>query len=233
MQKEIVLIFGFLLAMNLIQCLDSANAPGKSDTGNLGNKSMLGEADRIWDNMKSTTYDHKTNVDEADGIYDFDCSGFIDYVLSKVRPGARAAIPHQGHIRPLADDFYHYFMNLSDKPNNAGWSRIERPIDLLPGDIIAWLQSPLSRDHQDTGHIMMVESMPSVNPMRTEEVLIPVIDSTVSPHANDTRPEGSTGLGMGTIGINVNGTGNPLGFYWHNGESTKMEPTKIAFGRIR
>lgn len=74
--------------------------------------------------------------------------------------------------------------------------------------------------------------MPSVNPIRTYEVLIPVIDSTVSHHANDTRPEGSTCLGMGIIGIEVNGTGDPLGFYWRNGESTRIEPTKIAFGRL-
>jgi hypothetical protein len=181
---------------------------------------------------RCTSYDHKTNVDEAKGIYDFDCSGFIDYVLSRVRPQALIIIPHQEHIRPLADDFYCYFTNRSSTPNDARWSRIERPIDLLTGDLIAWLQFPQSLDQQYTGHVMMVRSVPSLNPMRFDEVLIPVIDSTVSPHANDTRPEGSTGLGTGTIGINVNGAGYPLGFYWSDGESSKMEQTKIAFGRL-
>lgn len=196
------------------------------------NKDLFEECMKILQNAKSTAYSHQTTIDESKGIYCFDCSGFISYVLIKVRPDAEADIPHHGYSRPRAKHFYKYLAKLSETPNKVGWSRLRKPIILQPGDIIAWLQPPDSTNKDDTGHVMIVRDAPSANPNRNNEILINVIDSASSPHANDSRTDESTGLGTGTIGISVNNEGKPVGFYWRGGVSKKLQRTKIAFGRL-
>lgn len=195
-------------------------------------KDLLEEAKKTLQNAKSTAYSHQTKIDESKGIYCFDCSGFVGYVLIKVRPDAQADIPHPGYARPRAKDFYNYCSKLSKTPNNVGWSRLRRPATLLPGDIIAWLQPPDSANKDDTGHVMMVRDTPVSNPNRKNEILVVVIDSASSPHANDSRDKGSTGLGTGTIGISIDDGDKPVGFFWRGGRSKKLQKTKIAFGRL-
>jgi hypothetical protein len=63
-------------------------------------------------------------------------------------------------------------------------------------------------------------------------VLIRVIGSTTSIHANDTRSSGQTGLGEGDIGIMTDSTSQPAGYYWRGGESQIIQKTKMVFARI-
>lgn len=200
--------------------------------GDRTGEDLLHKANSMLKEMKDTKYSHETYIDESKGIYEFDCSGFVDYLIAEIEPKAEDAIPHSEKDRPLAKDFYKYFKDLSKKPNKIGWSRVEHTADLKPGDIIAWLKVPSDKDSENTGHVMIVARKPSVNPDRKKEMLIHVIDSTSSPHSDDSRKDGATGLGKGIIGILVNDKDKPIGFFWKGRISEETRYTKISFGRL-
>lgn len=192
---------------------------------------LLQEAERQLAAKQTSTYQHFTDVDEASGRYNYDCSGFLDYSLQRVLPEAYAELPiskSKVH-RPLAQDFYKLFS--SEAPKTKHWERIRKASDLRGGDIVAWLR-PQDLDSHNTGHVMLVRDKPSPNPDRPNEILIPIIDSTSAPHAKDNRNKGQTGLGTGTIGIVQNAEGDPIAYYWRGGLSKRKELTPIAFGRF-
>ncbi len=193
-----------------------------------GSNLLLIEAEREFSRMTSSYYTHTTYVDEKAGTYNYDCSGFVGYALSRAVPGAFNALQHK---RPVAADFYDHIVVSGPVPGSGGWMKVSTPLELLPGDIVVWLK-PDSSDSTSTGHVMIVTGMPVKNPQRTGEVLVQVIDSTESGHANDTRGSGQTGLGKGTIGIMTDLSGLPTGYYWRGGDSRLLQKTDIAFGRI-
>ena len=147
--------------------------------------------------MNSSEYMHTTSVDEENGVYNYDCSGFVGYTLSRSDPGAHSELLNNKHSKedlPEADDFYSRFLEFGTAHGNRSWMRVSIPLELLPGDIIVWLK-PDSSNAKSTGHIMIASDYPIKNPERTGIVLIRVFDSTTSIHANDTRSSGQTGLG--------------------------------------
>jgi len=198
-----------------------------------GHVALLNEAEYVLSTMKSSRYEYVTYVDAADGVYDFDCSGFVDYALGQVAPAALAAIPYlPNHFnRQRAQDYYYFFARIGVEENGTAWGRVASPVNLLPGDVIAWLVTPNS-DSDATGHVMIVRSYPTIDPDRPNETLVTVIDSTESPHANDSRTDGQTGLGTGTISLVLNSTGAAVGFRWRDGESMFVVYTKIALGQL-
>ncbi|TYQ30544.1 hypothetical protein [Pseudanabaena sp. UWO310] len=192
---------------------------------------LLQEAERQLETKQTSTYQHITDVDEASGRYNYDCSGFLDYSLQRVLPEAYGELPvskSKVH-RPLAQDFYALFASKAQETKH--WERIRKASDLRAGDIVAWLR-PQDLDSHNTGHVMIVRAKPSPNPDRPNEILIPVIDSTSAPHAKDSRRKGQTGLGTGTIGVVQNAEGEAIAYYWRGGLSKREEITPIAFGRL-
>jgi hypothetical protein len=101
---------------------------------------------------------------------------------------------------------------------------------LRPGDVIAW-QVTEDSTSGDTGHVMVVLAAPTRNPARQREWLVQVADSTLSPHADDSRHDGQTGLGTGTIGLTTDDAGAPVAFYWQGALSKRAKPTEIALGQ--
>lgn len=193
---------------------------------------LLNEAQRELATMQSSHYQHRTDVNESKGVFNYDCSGFVDYALQKVAPEAYAEIPisKPSSQRPLAQDFYNLFARSTTR--TAYWQRVTKVDRLQSGDIVAWLRPP-ENDSNNTGHVMIIASQPRINPDRADEILIPVIDSTSSPHANDTRRQGKTGLGRGTIGAIFNSQGEAIAYRWRGGQSKQAQATEIAFGRLR
>jgi hypothetical protein len=191
--------------------------------------SLIGEINRELGAMRVTHYQHTTQVDEADGSFRYDCSGLLDYALGRVLPASLHALPHNTSARPLAADIEHYlYQGLSESMN--GWRAVARVEDLREGDVIAWLATEDSKTG-DTGHVMVARSAPVRNSQRPHEWLIAVADSTLSPHAQDSRHEAQTGLGTGTIGLVVNEHGAADAFYWKGGVSDRAKSTEIALGR--
>ena len=178
--------------------------PGSVPAGTEGPASLLGEVRRELAAMRTTRYQRKTEVDEASGRFFYDCSGLLDYALRHALPTAASALPTSTSVRPLAGDIERYL--------HGG---LTAPID-------GW---------QAVGHVMIALAAPVANAARAGEWLLPVADSTLNPHASDSRHPGDTGLGTGTIGLVADGTGVPTAFYWQGGVSKHPKPTEIALGR--
>jgi hypothetical protein len=195
-----------------------------------GSAALVEEVQRELNVMRVTRYQHTTSVDENNGSYFYDCSGLLDYALGRMRPADLKPIPHAG-ARPLAGDIEGYLQRGLTGPIE-GWQALARVDALGPGDVIAWQATEDSKTG-DTGHVMVVLEAPTQNSGRAAEWLVRVADSTLSPHALDSRHPGTTGLGTGTIGLVVDESGAPTAFYWRGGVSPQAKPTQIALGRAQ
>jgi hypothetical protein len=193
-----------------------------------GSAALVEEVRRELNAMRVTRYQHTTAVDESHGSYSYDCSGLLDYAIGRVRAADLKPIPH-AKARPLAADIEGYLHRGLTDPIE-GWQALARVDVLSPGDVVAW-QATEDSTTGDTGHVMVVLEAPALNPVRADEWLVRVADSTLSPHALDSRHPGTTGLGAGTIGLLVDERGAPTAFYWRGGVSQQAKPTRIALGR--
>ena len=179
--------------------------------------------------MRESTYSHTTSVDESRGIFDFDCSGFIDYALSHAASDAFATLLSSTVARPLAKHFEQFFASIPDGGSIGRWHRVPRVAGLVPGDVIAWLE-PADVVSSNTGHVLLVRGAPIA--VSSDTYLVPITDSTSTPHGSaDSRGAGSNGLGTGTIQLIVDSSGAPIGYRWSE-KSTKSEFTSVAFGHV-
>lgn len=194
-----------------------------------GRLALLAEVRRELATMRDSSYQHATDVDAAEGAYNFDCSGFVAYALAHSRPAALAVLPVTTSTRPLARDFEHHFRAVAAGAVGA-WRAVGAVPALRPGDVIAWLTPPTSPS-RNTGHVLVVLENPVRNPARPDEWLVAVADSTTSPHARDSRDAETDGLGTGTIGLVVDGGERPIGYYWRGGVSTARQLTEVSLGR--
>lgn len=188
------------------------------------------EARRVLSNVKTTSYSHTTHVDESQGLYQVDCSGFVDLLFKAVSPKQLKDLKaRHSHKRPLADDYEQAFEEAPAKPNSSGWEHIERIGDAVPGDILAW-KNPAHKtgEHTNTGHVVVIDERPV--PAGERVYRVRVIDSTASPHGSDTRPEGQSGVGRGVIWLITDAAGKPLGYRWKNPRGPIHE-VPMAIGR--
>jgi hypothetical protein len=193
--------------------------------------SVLDQAMHVFHSARSTEYTHKTTVDEDEGKFEFDCSGFVGYVLAKSQPTALAELRGATKRRPLAKDFVEFFQNL---PAGSPWHKIERAQDLVPGDMIAWLK-PDDVTTKNTGHVMIVRGAPVRDPDYTDVWAVPIIDSTAVPHGKgDSRKDtGVTGLGTGEVLLVVDEHDMPVGYRWSRGTKATLHKTTIALAGLR
>ncbi|QKQ75188.1 hypothetical protein [Nostoc sp. TCL240-02] len=217
-------IFSLLLVAIIAALVTLYPKPGMSES-----PLLLHEAERELSLMKTSVYQHPTDVDEVVGRFNYDCSGFLDYALQKISQEAYAEVPVSKSKRPLAQDFYTLFSHPISKLSH--WVQIYRVSRLRAGDVVVWLRPPDSDSH-NTGHVMVISGKPTATSLANER-LIPVIDSTSSPHAQDSRHRKQTGLGTGVIGVIVDSQDKAIAFRWRGGESKQEKETAIAFGRLR
>ena len=95
---------------------------------------LLNAADQVQSTMKSSKYQHTTYVDESSGVYDFDCSGFVDYLLQRTSPDALAAVKYRPNRlnRPYHQDYYRFLSTLT-ADNVGGWRGVVRAPDCFQG----------------------------------------------------------------------------------------------------
>lgn len=186
----------------------------------------------MFSTMKSTEYVHPPyTVDEANGTYKFDCLGFADHALMGADMAAYTAIGKGAN--PSIESYAAYFNRLSTTtPDAAGWTKVAHPADLAPGDICLWLKPSTL----DTGHMWIIAGTPAVNPKRADEIVVRILDSTGTPHSDDSRTGAAdrTGLGSGVLGMMTDSGSNPIGLYWEGGASTGAgeKDTTIVCGRL-
>ena len=208
-----------------------------------------------------TQYTHTVSIDDSTGVYDCDCSGFVEHLLSRV------ALRHlvylrdsrtTGKTRPLARDFYDFFASLDTISASAagasvrtvpGWSQIPTLTEAGRGDMLAWslpyADAPDASAKGDTGHVMVLSGSPTRLDSSTAESVagdelgpvfaVSVYDASEIRHYDDSRgTEGGfdNGIGTGTIHVDVDAeTGKPLGFRFHQGAS--RHAAAIAIGNIK
>lgn len=194
-----------------------------------GAAALAGEAARQLAAMKTSTYSHHTSIDEASGRFEYDCSGFVGYALGNVEPEAFAELRAATVRRPLAKHFVTFFTS-----NPSGhWRRVPRVLDLVPGDVLAWLR-PADVVTKNTGHVMIVREAPHRDSKRADEIVVPIWDSTHVRHGtNDSRTaSGADGLGTGEVLLIVDASGAPLEYRWSRGTKAREHATTIAMGHL-
>jgi len=182
--------------------------------------------------MTATEYQHKTEIDEEAGVLKCDCSGLIGHVLRNHFPEAYLHVDGSSRpdrVRPLAANFCETFIAANEKEGKGSpWKPITKIEDLRPGDIFAWKKRKIVKG-ESTGHVLMIAGLPK----REEGGLFRfrVIDSTRSPHANDTRTPKSLGVGAGEMWLSADDDGRLNGFKVSEHSKLSMKNT-VAAGRI-
>jgi hypothetical protein len=185
------------------------------------------EAHRELGAVIESHYDHHTHVVEPDGVFDYDCSGFVGYALSRAAPVALRSVVEATRARPLARHFEAFFTS-----PRAPWTRLERAADLVPGDVIAWLEPP-AKHSRNTGHVMIVDQA-SRPGRRPNEVIVGVIDSSRSGHgpADVRNRDHRGGLGTGELVLLVDRDGRPTGYRWSLSRRSVAYQTDVALGHL-
>lgn len=199
---------------------------------------LFREAEREFKSMKSTRYQHKTEVDLAAGSYRYDCVGFVSYALKQATPQARESAFKALEIKPgyipTPGKYVTFFTSLADKPQ-VGWQAVAKVSDLRPGDVVAWKRETATSN----GHAVVIAGVPVEGPSGTW--VVKVYDSTAAPHAEDSRTtderaevktEGGkrSGLGHGIMAFTADpATGALTGYRWS--PKAKVETCPIAAGR--
>jgi hypothetical protein len=186
------------------------------------------ETARIITAAKATSYSHRTVIDEANGTFDVDCSGFVDYALARVVPDAYATLTAAKgtNARPLAETF----VAVVSAPVGR-WHRIDKASDLTTGDLVAWLTPP-GVTNGNTGHVMVVRAPVTV---KGSNIVVPVMDSTSGPHgSSDSRfTAKTTGVGTGEIVLTLDKDGVLIGYHWSTESNSPLQKTTIALGRLQ
>jgi hypothetical protein len=216
----------FILASIFAGPFSSLTAAG-ADDAKLG-QNIADAAQALIAGIRETHYQHKTHAVPSDGIYDMDCSGFADYLLKRVAPAQYAHLPVEtGHPRPRAATYFDFFHGLPNNPV-AGWRSIDQLADARRGDIMAWALEASTQKPGDTGHVVIVAAPPVSTNAR--EYRVTVYDSSGIRHDEDSRPEGTSGIGKGVITLRVDDHGTPVGFRFNSRAHFHLE--QIAIGRI-
>jgi len=182
--------------------------------------------------LTSTKYQHRISVDPRRGIYRWDCSIMVAWILERTAPAARRAI---GVDKPLARDFHRTISTArTDRPDH-GWQRLTDVAALAPGDVFAWLKPEMFKQRANTGHVGFAIGKPWRHPRFAGVWLLRIADATTELHGADSRPPGGEGgFGTATIAFLVDASGAPRAYGWY-GEAqdpATFVATDIVLGRV-
>jgi hypothetical protein len=183
------------------------------------------------DTVRQTRYQGWLVIKPKEGFYAWDCSGMAAWIL---RRSASEAFSSMGRDRPLAKHFYYAIKAAPVSRSPRGWQRLRHISEARPGDVFAWLRSPLSRS-KITGHVGFFVSSPTAIPGQPNFYVARIADATSLPHQGDTRsPEGEGGFGFGTVLFALDDEGRAIAYGWYGEESLEwgLLPAKILFGRV-
>jgi len=184
--------------------------------------------DRIRENLQQTRYQHHRAVRERRGQYFFDCSGMVQWVLS--RASRRSMLDLDDDERPLAIHFVRRLRRAPTGRFRGGWRQLERIQEVRPGDVFAW-ERPEGFRSRNTGHVGFVARLPREAGRNVWAVR--VADASRYTHQDDTRPwPGPGGFGLGTIAFVTDDAGHPIGYAWGGLRSRGYRETTVVFGRV-
>ena len=191
--------------------------------------SVAAEVEAVLAGLRSTHYQHASDIDPAGGIYDTDCSGFVNFVLQTARSDAYLALQQATTVnRAFAGSYVTFIQGLSGE--QPQWTRIHHAKYLQAGDIIAWL-IPAGVETDDTGHVMIVEHDATVS---GNEATVSIVDSTDTGHgdADPRSPDDSSGVGRGAIVLTLDDDGEPTGYRWSTDADSPPYATTVVMARV-
>mgnify|MGYP006282580257 CR=1 FL=1 len=188
--------------------------------------------------MRSTRYQHHTQVDASAGRYRFDCVGLVAWALRQATPQAWRSLRDTMAIRPgrspSPSTLVRFFQGLALRPR-PGWRALGSVQELRSGDVLAWVH----RSSHASGHALIAASQPQ--PIGPGLWQLEVFDATSTPHGDDSRPWDPraepywrtgrpSGLGRGRIALVADPASGALrGFRWRPSGPTVLAP--VAAGR--
>lgn len=180
------------------------------------------------DNLRYSSYRYGgTRFDVQRGIYQLDCSHYVDNLLNQTNPNAYYTLAHStGSPHPSSEHYYKFFNRLSAEPSSE-WHKIEDSQQLQTGDILVFRYLS-SRGRSAGGHVMVVMNK---SVLKQDVVAVQVADSASAGHSQDTRGPRKSGVGIGTLLLKVDArTGQPYAYAWRTDAPWKQN-VSIAMGR--
>ena len=193
---------------------------------------LLGKIDA---SLTDSRYSPITYVNPKLGVYEFDCSGMVSWVLQRAAPGAWQSVrAYSPTGRLVARDFVRAIAAVSDGRPTWSWQRVIRIEDAEPGDVIAWLK-PQGWQSAVTGHVGFVLARPVASRRAPGAFLVRFADASRYQHQDDSRAaSGRDGFGSGTVlFVTDSQTGAPTAYGWFGDESAWVAETQIVIGRPR
>lgn len=190
---------------------------------------VMGLVTQIRSTLRASAYSHTTRVRPRDGRYDWDCSGMAAWILQQAAPLAMRRITRE---RPVARDFVQQIESAPVGRARAGWQRLERIDEAMPGDLFAW-RRPRGFPSHNTGHVGFVLDRPARVPAIPGGWAVRVADSSSYVHQDDTRSgDADGGFGIGTIVFLADESGHGTHYGWYGTVSEGYVVTPIVFGRV-
>jgi hypothetical protein len=190
---------------------------------------VIATIDKIRATLQQSRYQHSRKVRARDGVYHWDCSGMVDWVIEQAAPRTARQLPSR---RLLARDFANAIEAAPEDGDRKGWRRIARIGDVMPGDVFAW-RRPRGMPSRHTGHTGIVLDRPVPVPGLANGWAIRIADASGFSHQADTRdddPDG--GFGIGTITVLVDDDGRPTHYGWSGTRTDWYVTTPVFFGRV-
>lgn len=198
------------------------------DPGSAAGGKVLDLIAHIRESLRTTRYQHSTQVDEKMGLFAWDCSGMAAWIVGRASPAARAALASD---RPVARDFYDIIARAGTTPRRRGWQRLGSIDAVRPGDVFAW-RRPAGWPPRNTGHVGFVLTRPQAVPAIPGAYALRIADATSLPHQNDTRHGANGGgFGEGTL-IVMTERGQATAYGWFGTDSRAVVQTAVVFGRL-
>ena len=190
---------------------------------------LLAAVARVHDGVTASAYQARTVVDVGRGAYAWDCSGMMTWLLRRSAPRALVAL---ASTRPVARDFVRAIARAPLGHARRGWQRLAHVRDARPGDVFAFLKSPISAS-KITGHVGVVVGVPAEVPGWPGAFAVRVADSTRGGHQDDLRADDDDGgFGFGTMVFVTDARGVVIAYGWFGTRSPWLMPTTVLFGRV-
>lgn len=183
----------------------------------------------VKDSVVKTRYKHRTRVHRRKGYYAWDCSGMAEWMLKRSAPRALRALDKE---RPRAIHFYRGIARAPTTRARRGWRQLGHVSEARPGDLFAFPRSPLSTS-PITGHVGFFVEAPWPVPGVERAWAARIVDSTRTPHQDDTRSaDGVGGFGFGTMMFVNDESGKTIAYGWYGTRSRGYMPTHVVYGRV-
>lgn len=200
-----------------------------ADAGSPAAARLLARVAHVEASLVDSTYQPRTQVDERRGVYRWDCSGMTTWLLKRSAPRALASLASS---RPVARDYYRAIARAPLGKARRGWQRLAHVRDARPGDLFAFLRSPISTS-KITGHVGVIVGWPIEIPDWPGAWAVRIADSTRGGHGDDPRATDlDGGFGVGTMLFVTDAAGVVTHYGWIGLDSPWLMPTTVLFGRV-